>query len=152
MLQTDTRATWRCWNFGFQKASLSRKPHNIYLYYSTACLPLCPLDFSVEPSDRTSRYMPSYFWRLPKQREFQFPTISNNNMADQRICKTVATKASQSINSYGNLNIVHCVRWSVFKLQGGGKVNVQLLEVGFVLQWMWQWMDVLLKWHWMWRM
>jgi len=41
---------------------------------------------------------------------FQFPTISNNNMADTRICEAVATQTSLTINGYGHWNYVHCVQ------------------------------------------
>jgi hypothetical protein len=118
-----------------------------FLYYRTVCV--CP------PAAGLSRYMTSYFWRPPKHRTFQFHTISNNNMADTRIFEAVATRASltwrKSINIYRSWNIVHCVRWCISKLQGEGKVTVQLSEEEFVLEWKSRWMNVLLNWHWTWR-
>jgi hypothetical protein len=47
--------------------------------------------------------MTSYFWRPPKHRKFQFPAISNNNMADTRICEAVTTEAKQILTACGHL-------------------------------------------------
>jgi len=38
--------------------------------------------------------MTSYILGPPKHRRFQLRTISNNNMADTRICEAIATQAS----------------------------------------------------------
>jgi len=71
-----------------------------------------------------SRYMMSYIWRPPEHRSFQFPTISANNIADTRICESVAIQESftggKTINSYGPWNIIHYLHGCVFEVQGEG--------------------------------
>jgi len=123
-----------------------------YLYYRTV-RPF--VRFIFEPADRKSRYMTSYIWRPPKHRSFQFPAISDNNMADTRICGSVATQDSptwgKSINVYWSWNVIHCLQWRVLEVQGEGKFTVQLPVLGFVLEWKCVWMDVPINWHWMWR-
>jgi hypothetical protein len=94
-------------------------------------------------------------WRSPKHHRFQFPTISNNNMADRRICEALTTQASlpwgKSINVYGHWNIRECVRRCVSEVEGEGKCTVRLSYVGVVLVCECEWMSVLIKCNWMWR-
>ena len=51
---------------------------------------VCLLVSYVEPADRLTLCVTSYFQR---QLKVYLPTLSNNNMVDERICQTVATKA-----------------------------------------------------------
>jgi len=154
MLKADTQRHTKnmtMLKFGFQKAFLSVSHAIFYLYYRTVHP---SVRFIFELADRMSRYMTSYIWRPPKHRSFPFPTVCDNNMADTRICELVTTQDSltwgKSINVYWSWNIIHCLQWRVFEVQGEGKFTVQLPVLGFVLEWKCVWMDVPINWHWMW--
>ena len=102
-----------------------------YLYYRTVRPSVL---FIFEPADRNSRYMTSYIWRPPKHRSFQFPTISDNNMADTRICESVATKDSptwgKSINVYWSWNIIHVYTVMCVWGTGWGKIYCSTVGTG----------------------
>jgi hypothetical protein len=97
MLQTDTQGHTS--NMAMVKSTLfmlsfPESQSLRCLFYRTVCV--CP------PAARLSQYMTSYVWRPPKHRTFQFPTISNNNMAGTRICEAV-TQAKQILTACGHL-------------------------------------------------
>jgi len=54
--------------------------------------------------------------------------MNYKNMADMRICETLATQASPNLgisnNNYGPWNNMHCVQWCVSEVQGGRNVTV----------------------------
>ena len=98
MLQRDTQVTTS--NMTMLKSTLSmlsfpESQSLCFLYYCIVCV--CP------SAARLSRHTTSYFWRPPKHRTFQFPTISNNNMAETRICEAVTTQATQILTTCGQL-------------------------------------------------
>ena len=112
--------------FGIQKAFLPCIILFILPYCPSVCLSLS----SVAPADWKSRNMTSYIGRPPKHRRLQFNNISDNNMAETRICKSVATRASltsvKSITVYGPWNIIHCSQFScgMYNLYSICAVNV----------------------------
>ena len=130
MLQTDTQRHTKnvtMLHFIFQKAFLPVSHTIRYLYYSTVRL---PVRFIFEPADRMSRYMTAYILRPSNHRGFRFPIISDNNMADTRICESVATqdrltwgKSCLLVLEYNSLFTVMCV-W------GTGWGNIYCSTVG----------------------
>ena len=72
--------------------------------------------------------------------------MNYKNMADMRICETLATKASLTLginnDDYGPWNNMHWIQWCASEVQGEENVAVQLSVGEFVLECGCQWMCV----------
>jgi len=114
-------------------AFLSRKP-NIMLLMLLYCVCVCLCVRSLHLLNQLSLYMISYILRPPKHRRFNFPTISNNNMADKRICEAVATQESFGPRTmFRNLAIIR--GFKACKIQDERKLTLFLSVGRFGMEW-----------------
>jgi hypothetical protein len=98
------------------------------------CVFVCVCARLLHMLKQMSLYMTSYIWRPPNHHGFHFPTISNNNMADKRICEAVATQTSIGLQTiFRNFAIIR--DFMVCKIQDKRKHTV-LGWSGNISDWM----------------